>query len=200
MAARRKASAKDQVRACGCLVLLAVGLISGLASLIGGGPGNDGQSGSSAGETVSPSPAPDPTRTAVLAKVAGQGLDKVEAQLRASGFTWHAYFPDDTVDDPDQMGDPSAFIVCQQSPAPGQYRAASTTVQLAVVGSAIGCDATLPPTAGSLPGEGAATGGSSKSGTVSNGATALCNDGTLSYSQHHQGTCSHHGGVAVWYK
>ncbi|MGV9565055.1 DUF3761 domain-containing protein [Streptomyces sp. NPDC003480] len=32
------------------------------------------------------------------------------------------------------------------------------------------------------------------------GATALCNDGTLSYSQHHQGTCSHHHGVAVWYK
>ncbi|WP_432705998.1 DUF3761 domain-containing protein [Actinoallomurus iriomotensis] len=32
------------------------------------------------------------------------------------------------------------------------------------------------------------------------GATARCNDGTYSYSQHHQGTCSHHGGVAVWYK
>jgi hypothetical protein len=31
------------------------------------------------------------------------------------------------------------------------------------------------------------------------GATALCNDGTLSYSQHHQGTCSWHGGVARWY-
>jgi VCBS repeat-containing protein len=29
--------------------------------------------------------------------------------------------------------------------------------------------------------------------------TALCNDGTLSYSAHHQGTCSHHGGVRVWY-
>lgn len=33
-----------------------------------------------------------------------------------------------------------------------------------------------------------------------NGATALCNDGTLSYSAHHRGTCSHHHGVAVWYK
>jgi hypothetical protein len=32
------------------------------------------------------------------------------------------------------------------------------------------------------------------------GATALCNDGTLSYSAHHQGTCSHHHGVAVWSK
>ncbi len=30
------------------------------------------------------------------------------------------------------------------------------------------------------------------------GATALCHDGTYSYSKHHSGTCSHHGGVAKW--
>ncbi|MFL6283566.1 MAG: surface-adhesin E family protein [Pyrinomonadaceae bacterium] len=30
------------------------------------------------------------------------------------------------------------------------------------------------------------------------GATALCRDGTYSYSEHRQGTCSHHGGVAEW--
>jgi hypothetical protein len=30
------------------------------------------------------------------------------------------------------------------------------------------------------------------------GATARCRDGTYSYSQHHSGTCSHHGGVAAW--
>jgi hypothetical protein len=30
------------------------------------------------------------------------------------------------------------------------------------------------------------------------GATAQCADGTYSSSQHHQGTCSHHGGVASW--
>ncbi|WP_413992420.1 DUF3761 domain-containing protein [Labrys okinawensis] len=27
---------------------------------------------------------------------------------------------------------------------------------------------------------------------------AVCGDGTHSYSHHHQGTCSHHGGVARW--
>jgi hypothetical protein len=32
------------------------------------------------------------------------------------------------------------------------------------------------------------------------GATALCNDGTLSYAANHQGACSHHGGVAQFYK
>jgi Protein of unknown function (DUF3761) len=30
------------------------------------------------------------------------------------------------------------------------------------------------------------------------GATAQCRDGTYSFSQHHSGTCSHHGGVAKW--
>ena len=30
------------------------------------------------------------------------------------------------------------------------------------------------------------------------GATAICRDGSTSYSAHRQGTCSHHGGVAKW--
>lgn len=30
------------------------------------------------------------------------------------------------------------------------------------------------------------------------GASAICRDGTLSYSQNRRGTCSHHGGVAQW--
>jgi len=36
--------------------------------------------------------------------------------------------------------------------------------------------------------------------TAAGAATAKCKDGTLSYSKHHSGTCSHHGGVAEWYK
>ena len=30
------------------------------------------------------------------------------------------------------------------------------------------------------------------------GVSAICNDGTYSYSQHRSGTCSHHHGVQVW--
>jgi Protein of unknown function (DUF3761) len=30
------------------------------------------------------------------------------------------------------------------------------------------------------------------------GATALCRDGSYSFSKHRSGTCSHHGGVAKW--
>ncbi|MBW8793104.1 MAG: DUF3761 domain-containing protein [Streptomyces sp.] len=48
---------------------------------------------------------------------------------------------------------------------------------------------------------GSSSGGSSSSGGTADsaGATALCNDGTYSYAAHHQGACSHHGGVAVFY-
>ncbi|MFF4361166.1 DUF3761 domain-containing protein [Streptomyces bauhiniae] len=28
----------------------------------------------------------------------------------------------------------------------------------------------------------------------------MCNDGSYSYAAHHQGACSHHGGVAVFYR
>ncbi len=34
--------------------------------------------------------------------------------------------------------------------------------------------------------------------TAPAGSTAKCKDGTYSKSQHHSGTCSHHGGVAEW--
>jgi hypothetical protein len=40
--------------------------------------------------------------------------------------------------------------------------------------------------------------GAAAAGTVPPGATARCVDGTYSFSQHHSGTCSHHGGVAAW--
>ena len=36
------------------------------------------------------------------------------------------------------------------------------------------------------------------SSTPPPGATALCRDGTYSFSKHRSGTCSHHGGVARW--
>ncbi len=34
--------------------------------------------------------------------------------------------------------------------------------------------------------------------TTPSGATAQCGDGSYSFSQHRQGTCSHHGGVQRW--
>ncbi|WP_322015766.1 DUF3761 domain-containing protein [Paraburkholderia sp. J12] len=37
-----------------------------------------------------------------------------------------------------------------------------------------------------------------RSGKAPEGASARCRDGTYSFSRHHSGTCSHHGGVAQW--
>lgn len=37
-----------------------------------------------------------------------------------------------------------------------------------------------------------------KSGRQPSGATAKCGDGSYSFSTHHRGTCSHHGGVNEW--
>jgi hypothetical protein len=37
-------------------------------------------------------------------------------------------------------------------------------------------------------------------GAAPAGATARCQDGTYSESQQHSGACSHHGGVAEWYR
>lgn len=38
----------------------------------------------------------------------------------------------------------------------------------------------------------------SPSASNAGGATAICADGTYSYSLHRSGTCSHHGGVSQW--
>jgi hypothetical protein len=51
--------------------------------------------------------------------------------------------------------------------------------------------------AGSV-GSGTSSSGSSGDSTPAGGPTAICDDGTTSYSAHRQGTCSHHGGVAQW--
>lgn len=34
--------------------------------------------------------------------------------------------------------------------------------------------------------------------TIPDAATAICRDGTYSFSQSRSGTCSHHGGVSQW--
>ncbi|MGG7571198.1 DUF3761 domain-containing protein [Streptomyces sirii] len=55
-------------------------------------------------------------------------------------------------------------------------------------------------TGGSDPSGDSSSSSSSSAGSqqAPGGATAQCNDGSYSYSAHRRGTCSHHGGVAVW--
>ena len=52
---------------------------------------------------------------------------------------------------------------------------------------------TTPPSTPAAP-----TSRAPASPTAPGQPTARCKDGTPSYSLHHSGTCSHHGGVAQW--
>lgn len=45
---------------------------------------------------------------------------------------------------------------------------------------------------------GASGGGGDSTAAVPDNVTAICRDGTYSFSQHARGTCSHHGGVGQW--
>ena len=60
---------------------------------------------------------------------------------------------------------------------------------------------TLPPVSGSsyVNVDGVRVPSPVFSETKPSGATARCRDGSYSFSQHRRGTCSHHGGVAVWF-
>jgi Protein of unknown function (DUF3761) len=53
---------------------------------------------------------------------------------------------------------------------------------------------TKAPTAAPIP----VTSGFNHAAAKQAGATAICRDGSWSYSAHRSGTCSHHGGVNWW--
>jgi hypothetical protein len=58
---------------------------------------------------------------------------------------------------------------------------------------------TTPPSGSSEPSRSSGRSSSHRSErSAPGGATAVCRDGSYSYSLHHRGTCSHHGGVAQW--
>jgi hypothetical protein len=107
-------------------------------------------------------------------------------QLGAS-MTTVATAPASSVDPPASDVAASASAGAMPSPAP------SVTPQPTMIASA------LPSTPVAAPQEDSSQAGNSVNGTEQSlTATARCQDGTLSYSAHRSGTCSHHGGVAVW--
>jgi hypothetical protein len=86
---------------------------------------------------------------------------------------------------------PAKPVTVAPAPATPKPAPAQTTVPAPVAPAPVVQTPVAPAPAPVAPAPAPAPGG---------GATALCNDGTLSYSATHRGTCSHHGGVAVWYK
>lgn len=65
-------------------------------------------------------------------------------------------------------------------------------------GDGIACESSSSSSSSSSSGGSSSSGSSSSNSSAPAGATAICRDGTYSYSQHHSGTCSHHGGVQDW--
>ena len=136
------------------------------------------QSGDSAPNDVS-TPTPDP----ILPDASVQPPTSEEQALIAAGY--EVVIVDRTGA---PVADPSGYNFVSQSPTAGLPLALGSTVTLTVAAPP------PPPPAPvvSAPAPATTSGGPG-------GATAQCKDGSLSFSQHRQGTCSHHAGVAIWY-
>jgi hypothetical protein len=81
--------------------------------------------------------------------------------------------------------------------ATGQTAAATCSYNWTAPAPVVRSGGTSSGTGGSNTSSGSSSGGAAEVPTTG-GPSAICNDGTTSYSQHRQGTCSHHGGVAQW--
>ncbi len=96
------------------------------------------------------------------------GPNGVEFRLNTERFAWE--------NDPARPGSPPAVA---PAPAPDVGAGAGATPRS---DGYVNVDGVWVPSPGNDP----------------TGASAQCRDGTYSYSQHRQGTCSGHGGVARW--
>ena len=146
---------------------------------------SDGPSVSASPSTPSATPTP---LTAVPDVTAASPADARAALIRA-GFV--VLVQDDAGA---TVADPTGWTVERESETGAAIPYGSTvvlTLSAPIPPPAPAPQAPAPAAPAPEPAQPAAPGG---------GATALCNDGTLSYAAHHQGACSHHGGVAVFYK
>jgi hypothetical protein len=148
----------------------------------------------------------------------GYNLQKAQDAAQAEGVVI-LKSEDLSIQDRHQVWDRN-WKVCSQDPEPGTVMTSDDTLTFKVVktdedcsdpdglssidtGSSSSGGSDDSSTGGSSSSSGGSSGGSSSSSSsggqqAPSGATAQCNDGTYSYSAHRRGTCSHHGGVAVW--
>jgi hypothetical protein len=97
----------------------------------------------------------------------------VQATLVADGYTVALVDASGT-----PVTDPTGWTFVSESPLAGTPVVDGTTITITL--------AAPPPPPPVVP-------------AYPSGATAQCNDGTYSFAAHHQGACSHHGGVAQFY-
>ncbi len=128
-----------------------------------------------------PSPTPTPTPPPPVPDVSAQAPASAQAALTANGYVVVVVDSSGA-----SVADPTGYTYVSESPTAGTPLAPGSTVTLTVAAPPPPPPVVVAPAPAPAP----AAGG---------GASALCRDGTLSYSAHRSGTCSHHGGVAQWY-
>lgn len=133
-----------------------------------------------------PTPTPTPTPTPVVVDdVNSQAGAGAQSTLVSEGFAVQLVYADGTA-----VTDPTGLIVVDEVPAAGSS---------ATLGSPVVLTLSQPVVAPAPPLAPAPAPAALQAPSHPAGATALCRDGSVSYSAHRSGTCSHHGGVAQWY-
>nr|WP_246142221.1 DUF3761 domain-containing protein [Lacisediminihabitans profunda] len=160
-----------------------------------GSDSSSSRSDSVASAPTSPVPA---VPTATVPSVLNQAGEVAASTLAAAGFVVVTQDAAGTA-----VSDSTGWTVTSQSVAAGATTDVGSTVTLTVAQPAPppAPVAAAPAPAPAAPAPAPAPAVPAPAPVVpGGGATALCNDGSLSFAAHHQGACSHHGGVAVWYK
>ena len=134
--------------------------------------------------SATPTPTPTPTPVVSFADYSTAQASTAQQALVGQGIAVVLY----TADGQSSPSDWTGWTIARQSPAVGTPLYAGQTVTFFL---------SPPPAAPVVAPAPAAPAPAAPAGN--GGATAMCRDGSLSYSAHRQGTCSHHGGVAVWY-
>ncbi|AEW95738.1 MULTISPECIES: DUF3761 domain-containing protein [Streptomycetaceae] len=153
---------------------------------------------------------PSPTPSGELPVLTGRMLTDARLAAREAGFT--RLVTHDATGARRGQGSAADWKVCFQRPVPGQART-DAAVDLAVVLATERCPTAdgrpapvrtraTPPVVGTpaAPSQSPTPTPTDDGTGDDSGPTAACNDGTLSYAVHHQGACSHHHGVAEWYR
>jgi hypothetical protein len=143
-------------------------------------------------QTDSQSLAPTPIPTVAVPDLASQAGDTAQATLIAAGFLVVAKAANG-----ETVMDLAGWTVTGQSVPAGGSASKGSTISLTVEQPA---PPPPPAPAPAAPAPAAPAPAAPAPVAPGGGATALCNDGSLSFAAHHQGACSHHGGVAQWYK
>jgi beta-lactam-binding protein with PASTA domain len=201
---------QDTKKGCIVLIVLFLLIVGGCSALF-----DDDTETRTKSTTHAATSAPN---AVALPDYTGYGLEQAEDKARSAGI--RSLEAEDLSSRARTPASEDDWQVCGQLPVAGTEMSRTDTLTLKVVKLDEDCDAPDAQTekeaeeeeAADAPATGTAEADQDAGSTGSTdssveapdepqapaGASAQCNDGSYSYSAHRRGTCSHHGGVAVW--